>query len=75
MTKNDRSLLKQMIQAGRFNSEIYDLLCEDNIERSREKIDAMGSKWCCHPSNSVKRLDVPLPLLSDVRYSKVLRKR
>jgi hypothetical protein len=75
MNKNDRSLLKQMIQAGRFNGAIYDLLCAQNKINAQEKIEEMGDKWCCHPSNQVKRLDVPLPLLNDVRNSKVLRKR
>lgn len=72
MTENDKSLLKQMIRAGRFNGAIYDLLITHNQDQSKEKIAAMGEKWCCHPSNKVKRLDVPLPLLSDARISKIL---
>ena len=75
MNSNDRSLLKQMIQVGRFNGAIYDLLVEQNKIDAAQKIQEMGDKWCCHPNNRVKRLDVPLPLLNDARYSKVLRKR
>lgn len=73
MTLNDKHLLSQMIRAGRFNGAIYDLLVEQNKIDAKKKIKEMGSKWCCHKSNQVKRLDVPLPLLSDARNSKVLK--
>lgn len=73
MTPNDKQLLSQMIRAGRFNGSIYDLLVEQNKINAQEKIKEMGDKWCCHPKNMVKRLDVPLPLLSDARNSKVLK--
>jgi hypothetical protein len=75
MSPNDRNLLSQMIAAGRFNVDIYNLLVEHNKIKSREIIQAMGSKWCCHPDNAVKKLDVPLPLLSEPRQSKVLKKK
>jgi len=74
MNTNDRSLLKQMIVAGRFNYGIYQLLIESNKQKTQEMIKAMGTKWCLHPDNAVKKLDVPLPLLSEPRQSRVLRK-
>ena len=64
-----------MIQAGRFSGAIYDLLCEQNKIDAQKKVQEMGSKWCCHPANQVKRLDVPVPLLSDARNSKILKGR
>jgi len=67
-----KSLLKQMINAGRFNYAIYELLIEHNKCKSQEMIEQMGDKWCLHPANKVFRLDTPLPLLS--RESKVLKK-
>ena len=75
MNANDKSLLRQMIKAGRFNYPIYELLVEHNRIKAKEMIDGMGSKWCLHPANSVKRLDVPLPLLSEPRQSKILKGR
>jgi hypothetical protein len=75
MTKNDKTLMKQMIEAGRFNYGIYELLVEINAKNSKDMVKKMGDKWCCHPSNQVKRLDVPLPLLTDIRQSKVLRRK
>ena len=75
MTKNDRNLLKQMIHRGIFNYDIYELLVKNNAIETKKKIKQMGNKWCCHPDNAVKRLDVPLPLLSDIRTSKVLRRK
>ena len=75
MTKNDKSLLKQMIHAGRFNIHIYELLCDYNKQRATEIIKKMGTKWCCHPDNAAKRLEVPLPILSDQRASKILRRK
>ena len=60
MTKNDKSLLSQMIHAGRFNFEIYDLLCKQNAANAKLAIKKMGSKWCCHPDNAIKRLDAPV---------------
>jgi len=59
-TENDKSLIRQMIRAGRFNS-IYDLIVEDNEKKAQLATVAMGTKWCLHPSNKVKRLEVPLP--------------
>jgi hypothetical protein len=60
MTKNDQQLLKQMISAGHFSYDIYQLLVEHNKMRTKELIEQMGDKWCCHPSNSVKRLEKPI---------------
>jgi bisphosphoglycerate-independent phosphoglycerate mutase (AlkP superfamily) len=59
-TDNDKSLIRQMIKAGRFNA-IHDLIVEDNKKKAQLAIVGMGSKWCLHPSNRVKRLEVPLP--------------
>ena len=75
MTKNDKSLISQMIRAGRFNYEIYELLCKQNAVNSKTAIKKMGNKWCCHPDNSVKRLEVPLDVLSAHRGSKILKRR
>ena len=58
-TENDQNLIRQMIKAGRFNS-IYDLIVEDNKKKTQLAIVSMGTKWCLHPSNRVKRLAVPL---------------
>lgn len=63
-----------MIKAGKFNYDIYTLLVEMNKDKTDKLIKNMGSKWCCHPDNAVKKLDVPLPLLNEIRQSKVLRK-
>jgi hypothetical protein len=75
MSPNDRNLLKQMITAGRFNVDIYNLLVEHNKIKSREIIQAMGNKWCCHPDNAIKKLDVPLPILNEPRGSRVLKRK
>lgn len=72
MVESDRNLLKQMLHAGRFNNEIYHLLCQLNKTKSQELIKEMGEKWCCHPSNAVKRLEVPLEILKQ-NQSKVLK--
>jgi hypothetical protein len=73
MTKNDQSLLRQMIRAGKFNYPIYELLVEHNAIQAKEMIKKMGDKWCLHPANNVKRLDIPLPILSESRGSKILK--
>jgi len=73
MTKNDQNLLKQMIAAGHFSYDIYELLVEHNKIVAKEMIAKMGEKWCLHPKNAVKRLDTPLPLLN--RESKVLKRK
>ena len=75
MTKNDKALMSQMIGVGKFNWSIYELLVELNKKQAKDAIKKMGNKWCCHPDNAVKRLDVPLPLLTESRQSKVLKKR
>lgn len=74
MNKNDKGLMKQMIEAGRFNYGIYELLVEQNAENAKQAVKKMGDKWCCHPSNQVKRLEIPLPILSDAKI-KVLKKK
>jgi len=72
MTANDKNLIQQMIKAGKFNA-VYDLMRVYNEQKAKDIIKEMGEKYCCHPKNWVKRLDVPLPLLSEPRQSKVLR--
>lgn len=67
MTSNDKMLLKQMLEAGRFNWDIYDLLVKHNEQQAKEKIEAMGEKWCLHPKHRVQRLDVPLQILETHR--------
>ena len=73
MTENDKSLIRQLMHAGRHNV-IYDLLPEYNLEKSKEIIEQMGAKWCCHPDNHIKRLDVPLPILNEPK-TKVLKRK
>lgn len=72
MTKNDKKLLSQMIEAGRFSYEMYEMLVEQNKQDSKAMIKKMGNKWLCHPDNRVKRLEVPLDILNS---SRVLRHR
>jgi hypothetical protein len=62
MTENDKSLIRQLMQAGRHNV-VYDLLPEYNLLKSKEIIEQMGSKWCCHPDNAVKKLEIPVAIL------------
>jgi len=72
MKANDRNLIRQLIAVGKAGA-IYDCLPDFWLEEAKEKIKEMGTKWCCHSANSVKRLDVPLPLLSEPRGSKILK--
>ena len=64
MTKNDKKLLKEMIEAGRFSYAMYELLVDLNAANSKAMIKKMGSKWVCHPDNQVKRLETPLGQLT-----------
>lgn len=73
MTDNDKSLIKQLIHAGR-QVAIYDLMPEYNFLKSQEIIKDMGSKWCCHPDNAVKKLEIPLPILNEPRTKVLTRK-
>jgi hypothetical protein len=69
MTENDKSLLQQMIAAGKFNYGIYELLVEYNKQQAKEMIAQMGPKWCLHPDNATKKLDMPLQILDSHRIS------
>jgi hypothetical protein len=71
MTPNDRSLILQMMKAGRY-SAVLDFMPAYNLDQSKEIIKQMGDKWVCHPANKVKKLDVPLDILKS-HQSKVLR--
>ena len=73
LTDNDKSLIRQMLVSGKYGA-IYDLMPEYNLGKSKAIIEQMGEKWCCHPANQVKRLDVPLPILNEPKL-KVLRKK
>lgn len=64
MTKNDKKLLTQMIEAGRFSYAMYELLVKQNEMDSKAMIKKMGNKWVCHPDNRVKRLETPLGQLN-----------
>jgi hypothetical protein len=66
MTDNERNLIKQMIQAGKMD-KIIDFMPEYNLVKSKEIIKQMGNKWCCHPDNAVKKLEIPLPILNEPR--------
>ena len=72
MKNSDRDLVKQMIKAGRY-SAIMDFMPDVIMSDSKEMIASMGEKWCCHPSNRIKRLDKPLEILRQ-NQPKVLRK-
>ena len=72
MKNSDRDLVKQMIKAGRY-SAIMDFMPDVIASDSKDMIEKMGEKWCCHPSNRVKRLDVPIEILRQ-NQPKVLRK-
>lgn len=72
MTKNDKKLLGQMIEAGRFSWDIYEVLCEQNALKSKALIKSMGNKWVCHKDNQVKRLEIPVDLLNAHRGSRIL---
>jgi len=73
MTDNDKNLIRQLMQAGRYDA-IYDFMPQYNLEKSQEIIQSMGNKWCCHPDNAVKRLEVPLPILNEPRIRVLKRK-
>ena len=73
MTPNDRSLILQMMKAGKYNA-ILDLMPSYNLEKSKEIIEQMGEKWVCHPANRVKKLDVPLDILK-THQSKVFKRK
>ena len=64
MTKNDKKLLNQMIEAGRFSYAMYELLVAQNEANSKAMIKRMGNKWVCHKDNHVKRLETPLGQLT-----------
>jgi hypothetical protein len=70
---SDRDLVKQMIRQGRFNA-VADFMPAMIDADAKDIIDKMGAKWCCHPDNRVKRLDVPLDILKS-HQSKVLRRK
>lgn len=73
MKNSDRELVKQMIKAGRY-SAIMDFMPAVIDSDAKDIIAKMGSKWCCHKDNQVKRLDVPIEILRQ-NQPKVLRKR
>ena len=73
MNENDKSLILQMMQAGKYGA-VLDFMPAYNLDKSREVIEKMGDKWCCHPSNRVKKLDVPLDILK-THQSKVFKRK
>lgn len=73
MTDNDKNLIRQLMQAGKYDA-VYDFMPQYNLEKSQEIIQGMGNKWCCHPDNAVKRLEVPLPILNEPRIRVLKRK-
>ncbi len=73
MNANDRSLIVQMMKAGRY-SAVLDFMPDYNLQKSKEIIEEMGDKWVCHPSNRVKRLDAPLDILK-THQSKVFKRK
>ena len=73
MKNSDRELVKQMIKAGRYGA-ILDFMPAVIASDSKEMIEKMGTKWCCHKDNQVKRLDVPVEILRQ-NQPKVLKKK
>ena len=73
MKNSDRELVKQMISAGRYGA-VLDFMPAVIAADSRDMIERMGSKWCCHKDNQVKRLDVPVEILRQ-NQPKVLKKK
>lgn len=71
MTNNEMMLIKQMMLAGKYNA-VLDYMPQYNLDKSKEIIKEMGSKWCCHPDNHVKRLEVPIEILNQNK-SRVLK--
>ena len=71
MTANEVNLIRQMMQAGKYNS-VLDYMPDYNLEKSKAIIKEMGSKWCCHPDNHVKRLETPIDILQQNKI-KVLK--
>ena len=70
-TKKERIILIKADEDARY-SAVMDLMPEYNFDKSKEIIEAMGDKWCCHPNNHIKKLEVPLPILNEPR-TKVLQ--
>jgi hypothetical protein len=62
-----------MIKAGRFNA-VLDFMPAVIAADSKDMIERMGNKWCCHKDNQVKRLDVPVEILRQ-NQPKVLKKK
>ena len=62
-----------MISAGR-NDVLLDFMPAVMEADATEIIEKMGTKWCGHPDNSIKRLDVPLLILNEPK-TKVLKKK
>ena len=73
MKNSDRELVKQMISAGRYGA-VLDFMPAVIAADSKEMIEKMGNKWCCHKDNQVKRLDVPVEILRQ-NQPKVLKKK
>lgn len=71
MTSNEVNLIRQMMQVGKYNS-VLDFMPEYNLEKSKAIIKEMGSKWCCHPDNYVKKLETPIDILQQNKI-KVLK--
>ena len=73
MKNSDRELVKQMIKAGRNDALLYFMPAVIEAD-AKEIIEKMGTKWCCHKDNQVKRLDVPVEILRQ-NQPKVLKKK
>ncbi len=73
MKNSDRELVKQMISAGRYGA-VLDFMPAVIAADSKDMIEKMGAKWCCHKDNQVKRLDVPVEILRQ-NQPKVLKKK
>ena len=71
MTSSEISLIKQMMQSGRYGA-VLDFMPTYNLQKSKKLIESMGSKWCCHPDNHVKKLEVPIEILQQNK-TKVLK--
>lgn len=71
MTANEISLIRQLMLSGKYNA-VLDFMPDYNLEKSKAIIKEMGSKWCCHPDNYVKKLETPIDILQQNKI-KVLK--
>ena len=55
MNNNDQKILTQMLNRGIMDDEIIKMMQNHLLHKTKKMIKDMGSKYCCHPSNSPKK--------------------